>query len=200
MEVNTTVPATTAHIGTHGHDGHGRHWDEQVAVGFTADALAAAKTDNAIAAAGQEEQEDAKDVQLAIAASATQTLVGFKDLTALSYQIQGASLLEAAKNAAALQVQATANANAAAIQATSNFNMLNIEAVKNASAAELRAQQIAATAAAQAAECCCELKALITAQGEQTRGLITQGTIDSLRAQLASIPRGIAVTLPVGVG
>ncbi len=161
--------------------------------GFTAAALASCKTDDMIAGGFFASQKQVSD-------AATSTLVGFKDLTALSYQIQGQALLEAAKNAAALQVQATANANAASVEATKNFYALSVEAVKNASAAELRAQQIAATAAAQAAECCCELKALITSDGNATRALINTNTVEQLRAQLVATQRLIPVTIPVGAG
>lgn len=159
----------------------------------------------------EEAHKEYDQLQKQISDSATSTLVGFKDLTALSYQIQGASLLEAAKNAAAITLQATTNANAASVQAQNftnllqvqamtNFNALNVEMVKNAAAAELRAQTIAAAAAAQAAECCCELKELIRADGDKTRALINTNTIEQLRAQLVATQRLIPPTIPVGAG
>jgi hypothetical protein len=77
---------------------------------------------------------------------------GLCNLTALNYQIEGRALLEAAKNAAALNVQA---------------------------------EKIAAEAARQAAECCCELKEKITAEGQKTRDLINANQAQDLRDRAA---------------
>ena len=75
--------------------------------------------------------------QKQISDSATSTVVGFKDAQALAYQVQGQSLLEAAKNAAA-----------ASVQATSNFNLASVQATTIGYEAQLQAQVIAAAAAA----------------------------------------------------
>jgi hypothetical protein len=161
--------------------------------GFTATALAACKTSDEVAAVYASLQKQVSD-------AATATVVGFKDAQATAYQIEGRAALDAAKNVATLGLQATTNASAASIEATKNFYALSVEMVKNASAAELRAQQIAAEAAKQAAECCCELKALIVSDGNATRGLINTNTIEGLRAQLVATQRLIPVTIPVGAG
>jgi len=158
------------------------------------------KTRGAVSHASERTTSELCALQKQLSDTATATVVGFKDAQAISYQIEGRASLDAAKNSAALGLQATTNANALSVEATKNFYALNVEIAKNAAAAELRAQQIAATAAAQAAECCCELKALITADGNATRGLINNNTIEQLRAQLVATQRLIPVTIPVGAG
>jgi hypothetical protein len=176
--------------------------------------LASCKTDDAICAAtsalttaithGTEKTgDDYALLQKQVSDSATSTLVGFKDLTALSYQIQGASLLEAAKNAAAITVQATANANATSVQATANFNALTVQATantsailldstKNAAASTLLATQLAATAAAQLAECCCELRAGQIAQADRILAKLNEDTIERLRDRAAKSDAALA--------
>jgi hypothetical protein len=108
--------------------------------------------------------------QKQIGDAATATVVGFKDAQALAYQVQGQALLEAAKNA-----------SAASVQATSNFNLASVQATTFAYEAQLQAQTIAAAAAAKAAECCCELKEKIGADGQKTRDLINSITEQNLR-------------------
>lgn len=150
--------------------------DAQLGTGFAAGALASCKTDDAIA-----------------------------NGTLLAAQAEGRSLLEAAKNAAALAVQADRNSAALGVQADKNWYALTVEAVKNASAAQLEAQKNAAAVAAQIAECCCETKALITADGNATRALINAGVVDGLRAQLSAaqstsaalFARNIAPVVPI---
>jgi len=141
--------------------------------------------------------------QKQVSDAATSTVVGFKDAAATAYQLQGQSLLEAAKNAAAISVQnskesdglfgqAISNFNLSTTQATTNFNALTTQAnlnqynilldsQKNAAAAILFATQVAASAAAQAAECCCELKEKITAEAVATRDLINSVNAQGLR-------------------
>ena len=142
----------------------------------------------------------------ALAACKTDDTVG--DVKVRQAEIEGRALLEAAKNAAAgileaakntslLGVQAADIGNRASVERTNFFNLVQVEAVKNAAAAQLQAQVNAAAIAAQVAECCCELKEKIGADGDATRQLINGNTIADLQARLASIPRGVAVTLPV---
>lgn len=161
--------------------------------GFTAAALAACKTSDEVAAVYAALQKQVSD-------AATATVVGFKDAQATAYQIEGRTVLDAAKNTAAIQLQATTNANALSVEATKNFYALDLAATKNASAAELTAQRNASAAAMQLAECCCELKALITSDGNTTRALINTNTVEQLRAQLVATQRLIPVTIPVGAG
>lgn len=115
-------------------------------------------------------QEGMCDLQKQISDSATQTVVGFKDLTSLGYQVEGRSLLEAAKNANALAVQAD----------------------KNWFALQLQAQTIAAEAAATAAACCCELKELIRADGDETRALVNDLEHDRLRDKVLATEQKLA--------
>jgi hypothetical protein len=158
-------------------------------VGFSASALAACKTQDEVAAVYASLQKQASDGFTAVVAYA-------KDAQATAYQVEGRAALEAAKNAAALGLQATTNANALSVEATKNFYALTVEAQKNAAAAELRAQTIAAAAAAQAAECCCELKELITREANTTRDLINANTVQDLRDRLSAAIRVIPVAAP----
>ena len=100
-------------------------------------------------------------------------------------------------------VQAQNFANLASVQATSQFNALNIQTVMNASAvalqnqtiasaAQLDRQQIAAAAAAAAAECCCELKEAIGAEGQKTRDLMNATTENNLRDRAARSEAALA--------
>jgi hypothetical protein len=113
------------------------------------------------------------------------------------------SLIDSAKNAAALQVQSQQETNQLSNQATNNFNLISIQAQnfsnlgsvqamtfahqadisrqKFAYEGQLQAQIIAAAAAAKAAECCCELKTAISADGQKTRDLLNSITEQNLR-------------------
>ncbi len=208
------VPAGSTAVVTERHERHegSRHpdrWDlsEQIGTGFTASALAAAHTD-------EEGQENFAVVQKQVSDAATATVVGFKDAAATAYQLQGQALLEAAKNAAAISVQsqresdglsgqATSNFNLASVQAVSNFNATQVQAnlmqynilldsQKNAAASALLANQLAATAAAQLAECCCELREKIGADGQKTRDLINSITEQNLRDRAQRAETAIA--------
>jgi len=210
MTIETIPSGVTAVVTENRHENkHPNRWDlsSQMRAGYTADALASAHTD-------EENQENFAVVQKQISDAATATVVGFKDAAATAYQLQGQSLLEAAKNAAALSVQsqkesdglsgqATANFNLSSVQsetyfnasqvtATTNFNASQVQAnlmqynilldsQKNAAAGVLLATQLAATAAAQAAECCCELKEKIGDDGQKTRDLINSIQASDLR-------------------
>jgi hypothetical protein len=164
-----------------------------LSTGFTAAALAACKTSDEVAAVYAALQKQVSD-------AATATVVGFKDAQATAYQIEGRTALDAAKNVATLGLQATTNANLLSVEASKNFYALTVDATKNASAAQLEAQKNAAAVAMQIAECCCELKALVTSDGNTTRALINTNTIEQLRAQLVATQRLIPVTIPVGAG
>jgi len=157
--------------------------------GFTAAALAACKTSDEVAAVYASLQKQVSD-------AATATVVGFKDAQATAYQIEGRTALDAAKNVASLGLQATTNANALSVEATKNFYALDVAATKNASAAQLEAQKNAAAAAMQLAECCCELKSLITAEGVSTRGLANE--IEARRVQNELIRLQTQVTVLTG--
>jgi hypothetical protein len=113
------------------------------------------------------------------------------------------SLLDSAKNAAAISVQSQAQTASLGVQATSNFNLASVQAQTIANLAsvqavqfandadisrqkfayegQLQAQTIAAAAAAKAAECCCELKTAIIADGQKTRDLLNSITEQNLR-------------------
>jgi hypothetical protein len=162
-----------------------------LSTGFTAAALAACKTADEVAAVYAALQKQVSD-------AATSTVVGFKDAQATAYQIEGRTALDAAKNVATLGLQATTNANLLSVEATKNFYAITVEATKNAAAAALTAATDRAAILAAQAECCCELKALITAESSQTRALINTNTIEGLRAQLVATQRLIPVTIGVG--
>lgn len=91
---------------------------------------------------------------------------GFKDAQATAYQLAGSAALTAATNqsATALAVQLAQTASALAFKDSA-----------------ILAQQLAATAAAQAAECCCELKTAILSDGQKTRELINANETQNLR-------------------
>lgn len=102
------------------------------------------------------------------------------------------SLLDSAKNAAAISIQNQLESSALGVQATSNFNLSSVQATTFANQAEvsrqrfayeaqLQAQVIAAAAAAKAAECCCELKTAILTDGQKTRDLLNSITEQNLR-------------------
>jgi hypothetical protein len=142
--------------------------------GFTAQALASCHSD-------EENKQDFFNMQKQISDSVTSTFVGFKDLTALSYQVEGRSLLEAAKNASAL-----------AVQADKNWAATNLQAQVNSAASTLLATQIAAQAAKEAAECCCELKEKIGAEGQKTRDLINSINEQNLRDRASKAEASLA--------
>jgi hypothetical protein len=147
--------------------------------------------------------------------------VQFKDqvIEANKNAANTANLISTVGNAA--QVLATTIGNAASVQATANYNGLTVQATSNFNQttvqlervrAELEAKTAAGFAAAtllafqnksdsdaKAAACCCELKALILEQGNATRAQAADFRMRDLESRLAAIPRGIPVTLPVGV-
>lgn len=225
MEIDATVPATSLDIKSgdprgpwnHGYGfGHGREvvqnvvmpdhrrhgWSEQNALGFAAAALAASKTNEEVFETSADIRKDLCDdtqsVRKDIGDSRTDTVVGFKEQLATAYQIEGRAQVEAAKNAAAAALQLCEKTHQLSDQATGFFGQSQVEAVKNAAAAALTAATNKAELSAQIAECCCELKQLITAEGVSTRALINQNTVDNLRDQLRATQRLIPVTIPVG--
>lgn len=172
------------------------HTDEEMQEGFCDIKDKVGQAASAVTAAvfhGVEEaQENYAATQKQISDSATSTLVGFKDLTALAYQVEGRALLEAAKNASALSVQADKNAYqlqlqaqtfsaAAQLEAVRNTNALSVQADKNSAAIQLQATVNASAALAAMAECCCELKELIRGDGQATRDLINAQEVGNLR-------------------
>ncbi len=126
----------------------------------------------------------------------TRSTFSFGAATRQVSETETRALVEAAKNAAAIQVQsdrnaaqgqiqaqtfaaagsveAEKNANALGLQGVTFFNAASVEAAKYANAATLQAQELACAAAKQAAECCCELKEKIGDDGQKTRDLINQ--------------------------
>lgn len=101
----------------------------------------------------------AKDV----ASAAKDAAVGFKDGLVTAYQVEGRGLVEAAKNAAAVEVQAEKLAAASILDATKN----------------------AAAAAAQLAACCCEIKEKIGSDGDETRALLNGIALQDQRDRAA---------------
>lgn len=78
--------------------------------------------------------------------------------------------------------------NATNVNMLQNFNQLGIQNVQGFNAIQTQAQNIAnqviagqVAAAAAAAACCCEIKSLIVSDGNATRSLINDNTIQALR-------------------
>ena len=128
---------------------------------------------------------------------------GFAEGLVDSAKNAGALSVQSQEETNQLSNQATNNYNLGAVQATSNFNLAGVQAQTNANLAsvqavgfamaadvsrqkfayegQLQAQTIAAAAAAKAAECCCELKSAILADGQKTRDLLNSITEQNLR-------------------
>lgn len=164
--VQVSDPRRHEHSHGHGHD-HPRVWE--ISQDFASVRRDIAISDDRSSDQIERVRKDVCDTSAAVQA-------GFKDAAATAYQVEGRALLEAAKNA-----------NTLGIQATNNFNLLNVEMVKNAAAAELSARTIAAEAARQLAECCCELKALVSNESRQTRDLITANETQNLRDKITRL-------------
>lgn len=148
-------------------------------------ALAACRINEGIADVKFHGMETAKDQIIA-------QNVGFSAQSVLSQTIGNAT--QVLVNAVANQLgnQATNNFNGTTVQIErvraeldskllQGFSAQLLETTKVAAAAELRAANIASAAAAKAAECCCELKALITAEGVAGRALANE--IEARRVQ-----------------
>lgn len=156
-----------------------------------ASALAACKTDDAIADSKLFSAVQFKD----------QIIEANKNASNLS------SLVQTVGNAA--QVLASTIGNAASVQATANYNGLTVQVERvraeleskiesGNAAAVLLATQLDAQARREAAECCCELKALITAEGVASRALAneiearrTQTELVRLQTQVAILTGGV---------
>lgn len=208
----SVVVETDRHHGHRGHDGHhDRDWPERTAervkdalAGFErAVAASQAEAIEAITTQGNAnqvaiEKTGAASVLATNTASQQVQNMFLEQFNVLSTQTQtqtAAISLAVEKTAAAGLLEAAKNAAAAAKTACEN-QMAVLLQFKDAQL--FAAQNQAAVLAAQA-ECCCELKERIHAEGERTRSLIEKNEIDELRAKLAAIPRGIAVTIPPGV-
>lgn len=176
----------------------------QIERGFTAASLAACRSDDKVCEGFDSLRTSVRDgtdvtkdsfaqSQKQVSDAATATLVGFKDLQALTYQVEGRSLLEAAKNTNNLANQATSNFNLISVQNEKIAAAAQLEAQKNAAAAQLEAQKNAASIAAQLAECCCELKELIRCEGQKTRELINEQEVDRLRERASKAENQLAL-------
>ena len=121
-----------------------------------------------------------------VANASKDAAVGFKDGLVTAYQVEGRASTQAEKLAAA-NILAT----------TIGFKDGLIDSSKNAAAVALQNAINQAATLAAIAECCCETKELIREQNGQTRDLINANEQARLRDIIASIPRGVAVTVPV---
>jgi hypothetical protein len=194
MEIEATLPATSVEIGSKsgGHHWVGeRGWNEQVATGFTAVALASAHTDEEVA-------EGFGGLKRQVAETNTNTVVGFKEQLATAYQIEGRAMVEASKNAAAAQLEAAKNFAATQVEASKNAAATALAFCENTDKIMSQAAANAAAISAQLAECCCQLKELIREDGDKTRSLINDLEVQRLRAQLVATQRLVPVTIPVG--
>jgi hypothetical protein len=134
-------------------------------------------------------------------------------------KIAAASELATEKTAAASQlaIEKTAAAMQLAIEKTAAAQQLSTEKVaaaqqltsekigaaqilateKTSAAGVLLATQNQAAALAQAAECCCEMKELVSAEANRTRDLINAGVTQNLRDALLAAQRFVPFTVPV---
>jgi hypothetical protein len=186
---------------------------EVVAGGFGGvhDRLCDAKADLTTALTAGFTAEALADCKLSdeIAESKLQTAIGFKDsIIANNVGFSAQSVLSTTIGNAA-SVLANSIGNAASIQATNYFNQTTVQVERVR--AELEAKTAAGFAAvallafqnkadsdAKAAECCCELKALITAEGVAGRALQneiearrTQNELQRLQTQVSVLTGGI---------
>jgi len=72
------------------------------------------------------------------------------------------------------------------------FSESELRADRHAAAQALLSEKLAAQAAAKAAECCCEIKEKIAADGQKTRDLINSITEQNLRDRAAKAEAGLA--------
>lgn len=159
--------------------------------GFTAAALAACRTDDTV---GNVKVRQAEIEGRALVEAAKNA---------------AAAILEAAKNTAQLSVQVADVSNRASVQLADVDHRASVErtkfagdatvqAVKDAAASALTAAVNQAATLAAIAECCCETKERIHAEGEATRSLINSNTIATLQAQIVATQRLVPTTIPVG--
>ena len=148
----------------HDRDDHRVEWAtlrEDLVMG-RADALAHAHTDEEIA-------ESFGDVKVAISES------------------KNSMLIDAAKNAAALSVQASNIAGQAQVLAEVKSAAQLLAAQQNQAAITLQMSQGFAASAAQAAECCCEIKSAIRDNTDRVVATIEGNEKDNLRATVLSL-------------
>ena len=169
-----TVVTTESHHGHH-REGHPDNWDLSAQMQRDSNAIGneVGRGFTAAALASCKTDDAICGLGQLVAGSAKESAIGFKDVQVQALTVENRGLLEAAKNFYALNVQSD-----------KNFYALSVENVKNA-----------ASIAAQLAECCCELKMQITAEGVATRGLIEtnekarlQAEIVQLQARLLRVP------------
>ena len=128
-----------------------------------------------------------------------QTAANAANFNNLSQQIGNVQTAQASNNFTTLQSindlgrDVTAQSNQAQLQQLNSFNQLTTTTLQgfNSSAMQIQnaTNQIIAQGtanAAQMANCCCEIKAAISADGQATRSLINDLNVQNLRDQLAS--------------
>lgn len=154
-------------------------------------ALAACKIGEGIADVKFHGMETAKDQIIA-------QNVGFSAQSVLSQTIGSAATVLATSIGNQLSNQATANYNGTTVQLERVRAELEAKVAAGFAASTLLAFQNKADSDKQAAECCCELKALITAEGVSTRALAneiearrTQNELQRLQTQVAILTGGV---------
>lgn len=176
--------------GEHNHDHYSHHYDPAVI------ALLANRTGDALA---ERSMVGGADILAAIKASeldmttqfgnASRELLqgqtsGFRDLVTTTNTVRA----EVGTGFSAIGVQAEKLSAAQALATNSVGSLVNL-ASKDIQIAGLKTQletdaKLCALQA-QIAECCCEIKQAVKADGDETRALINGNTVDALRAQLA---------------
>lgn len=179
-----------------------------------ASALAACKTVDEVRAVYEHLQKQVSDAATAVVSYA-------KDAQATAYQIEGRQALDAAKGFAAVGLKQTTDYNGLTVLGERIRAELGAKTDAGFSASALLSSQSLAMILAAIEKCCCDASkeraanqaatmAAITASFTAITGTVTAGfgalnnkldqnTIDDLRAFKASIPRGLPVTIPVGV-
>jgi hypothetical protein len=118
------------------------------------------------------------------AAGVLATNVAGQQLQNLAIQQANLASVQAQTFAASAANQATVNAAAAQLEAEKNAAAINLAIQVASSAATLLATQNTAAIQAQAAECCCELRTAIAADGQKTRDLINSIELSNKEARL----------------
>jgi hypothetical protein len=180
VPAGSTAVVTERHEQRHEHDKHPDRWDLSVQAekNHAADTVQGTLT----------QQEVASGFAAGLVDSAKNTAA----LSVQSRQETDQLSNQATGNFNLASVQSTGNFNLASVQAQTIANLASVQAVQFAMAADisrqkfayegqLQAQTIAAAQAAKAAECCCELKSAILADGQKTRDLLNSITEQNLR-------------------
>jgi hypothetical protein len=183
--------------GDHGHHGHGQYHDRDWE-------RTAERVRGEVTASERARNEEIRDVLGSVERNGAAGSLATEKVGAA-----GILATNVASGALGVSIQATAAATNLAIEKTAAATNLAIEvgkaatnlaiekigaaqllqSVKDAAAAQLYAAQNHAAALAQAAQCCCEVKEAISADGQKTRELINQNERERMQARIVALER-----------